>query len=45
MSPGGRGRPCDHAGLLLLLPAMAELGLPGLVRAAGYPSTGQLTAW
>ncbi len=37
--------PCDHAGLLLLFPAMAELGLPGLVRAAGYPSTSQLTAW
>jgi hypothetical protein len=37
--------PCDHAGLLLLLPAMAELGLPGLVRAAGYLSTSQLTAW
>ena len=31
--------PCDHAGLLLLFPAMADLGLPGLVRAAGYPST------
>lgn len=37
--------PCDHAGLLLLFPAMAQLGLPGLVRAAGYPSTRQLTAW
>jgi transposase len=37
--------PCDHAGLLLLFPAMAELGLPGLVRAAGYPATRQLTAW
>jgi transposase len=37
--------PCDHAGLLLLFPGMAELGLPALVRAAGYPSTRQLTAW
>jgi len=36
---------CDHAGLLLLFPAMAEVGLPGLVRAAGYPATRQLTAW
>jgi hypothetical protein len=37
--------PCDHAGLLLLFPAMAELGLPALVRAAGYPSTRQLSSW
>jgi transposase len=37
--------PCDHAGLLLLFPGMAELQLPALVRAAGYPSTRQLTAW
>jgi transposase len=37
--------PCDHAGLLLLFPAMAELGLPGLVRAAGYPSTRALSSW
>ncbi len=37
--------PCDHAGLLLLFPAMAELRLPALVRAARYPSTRQLTAW
>jgi transposase len=36
---------CDHAGLLLLFPAMAEVSLPGLVRAAGYPATRQLTAW
>src|SRR5215471_66095 len=36
---------CDHAGLLLLFPAMAEVGLPGLVRAAGYPATTALTAW
>jgi hypothetical protein len=37
--------PCDHAGLLLLFPAMAGLDLPGLVRAAGYPATRALTAW
>jgi len=39
------GLGCDHAGLLLLFPAMAEVSLPGLVRAAGYPATRQLTAW
>jgi transposase len=37
--------PCDHAGLLLLFPGMAEVQLPVLVRAAGYPATRQLTAW
>jgi hypothetical protein len=42
---GSTALPCDHAGLLLLFPAMAEVGLPGLVRAAGYPATRQLTAW
>ena len=36
---------CDHAGLLLLLPAMAELDLPQLIRAAGYPGTRVLSAW
>jgi transposase len=36
---------CDHAGLLLLFPAMASLGLHDLVRAAGYPSTRALSAW
>src|SRR6266849_1328521 len=41
----GTALPCDHAGLLLLFPAIAELGLPGLVRAAGYPSTSQLSSW
>jgi transposase len=41
----GTALPCDHAGLLLLFPGIAELGLPGLVRAAGYPGTGQLSAW
>ena len=37
--------PCDHAGLLLLFPAIVDLGLPGLVTAAGYPSTRVLPAW
>jgi hypothetical protein len=36
---------CDHAGLLLLLPAMADLDLPGLVAAAGYPGTRVISAW
>jgi hypothetical protein len=36
---------CDHAGLLLLFPAMAQVGLHDLVRQAGYPSTRALTAW
>jgi transposase len=37
--------PCDHAGLLLLFPAMAELGLAQLVASCGYPSTSALSAW
>jgi hypothetical protein len=37
--------PCDHAGLLLLLPAMTQVGLPDLVFAAGYPSTRDLSSW
>jgi transposase len=37
--------PCDHAGLLLLFPAMADLGLHELVRQAGYPSTRALSSW
>jgi hypothetical protein len=37
--------PCDHAGLLLLLPAMVELGLPELIGQAGYPGTRALSAW
>src|SRR5215207_5929915 len=36
---------CDHAGLLLLFPAMAQLGLHQLVTEAGYPSTSAITAW
>ncbi|MGH2944904.1 MAG: hypothetical protein ACRDPC_01290 [Solirubrobacteraceae bacterium] len=37
--------PCDHAGLWLLAPAIAELGLAELVAAAGYPRTSVLSAW
>src|SRR5437588_556517 len=36
---------CDHAGLLLLFPAMAQLGMHELVRPAGYPSTRALSSW
>jgi transposase len=41
----GTALPCDHAGLLLLFPAIAQLDLPGLVRSAGYPSTRALSSW
>src|SRR6266702_8281440 len=41
----GTALPCDHAGLLLLFPAIADLGLPELVRQAGYPSTRALSSW
>ncbi len=37
--------PCEHAGLLLLLPGMAELRLDELVRSAAYPDTPVLTSW
>jgi hypothetical protein len=37
--------PCDHAGLLLLAPAMTELHLHELIGDAGYPATSQLSAW
>ena len=43
--PAGEQVACDHAGLLLLVPAMAELGLPELIATSGYPSTTQLSAW
>jgi len=36
--------PTQHAGLFLLLPELVELDLPGLVKAAGWPSTSQLQA-
>ena len=37
--------PCDHAGLLLLFPAICGTGLPDLISGAGYPSTRELSAW
>lgn len=43
--PAGEQIACDHAGLLLLMPAIVELGLPELIAASGYPSTTQLSAW
>ena len=36
---------CDHAGLLLLAPAMTELGLHELIAGCGYPATTRLSAW
>jgi hypothetical protein len=36
---------CDHAGLLLLAPAMVEVGLAELIGQAGYPATSQLSAF
>jgi len=41
---GTRGR-CDHAGLFLLVPAIAELSLSQLASSCGYPSTTVLSAW
>lgn len=43
--PADTALACDHAGLLLLFPAMAELGLSDLVAGCGYPSTRVLSAW
>jgi hypothetical protein len=43
--PAGEQVACDHAGLFLLVPGIVELGLPELVRSAGYPSTTVLGAW
>ncbi len=37
--------PCDHAGLLLLFPAICDTGLPDLIAQAGYPATRELSAW
>jgi hypothetical protein len=36
---------CDHAGLFLLVPGIVQLGLPELIRSAGYPSTTVLSCW
>jgi transposase len=43
--PAGLSLPCDHAGLLLLVPGIVELGLHELIGACGYPSTKVLSAW
>ena len=43
--PAGASWPCDHAGLYLLVPAMAELGLDSLVAEARYPGTSSLSAF
>jgi transposase len=43
--PTGARYDCDHAGLYLLLPAMAELGLDALLSAAHYPATTVLSSF
>ena len=43
--PAGAVLPCDHAGLLLLFPAIAQLRLPELITSCDYPATSQLSAW
>jgi hypothetical protein len=43
--PAGEQIACDHAGLLLLVPGIVELGLPELIAASGYPSTTALSSW
>jgi hypothetical protein len=43
--PTGTRFDCDHAGLYLLLPAMAELGLDTLIGAARYPGTKVLSSF
>jgi transposase len=43
--PAGTTIDCGHAGLLLLVPAMVEVGLHELVADAGYPGTSAITAW
>jgi transposase len=43
--PTGTRLPCDHAGLLLLFPAIADLGLYRLISTSSYPATSQLSAW
>jgi transposase len=43
--PPDRRVRCDHAGLFLLVPAIAELGLSQLAGSCGYPSTTVLSAW
>ncbi len=36
---------CPHAGLFLLVPAIITVGLPDLIRAAGYPTSRVLSSW
>jgi len=43
--PAGARIRCDHAGLFLLLPAIASLGLDARVTAASYPATQALSSW
>jgi hypothetical protein len=43
--PAPVSTPCDHAGLYLLLPAIADLGIDRLVADADYPGTSQLSSW
>ena len=43
--PAATALGCDHAGLFLLAPAIAELGLAELAGSCGYPSTTVLSAW
>jgi transposase len=43
--PSGAVYEGDHAGLYLLLPAMAELGLDKIVGGCGYPGTRALSAF
>jgi len=43
--PSGARYDCDHAGLYLLMPAMAELGLDTLVAGARYPGTKVLSSF
>lgn len=43
--PAGARYDCDHAGLYLLLPAMATLGLDSLVAGARYPGTKVLSSF
>ena len=43
--PVGSTFACDHAGLCLLMAAMAELGLDALIARARYPSTNVLSSF
>ena len=43
--PTGAVYDCDHAGLFVLLPALVELGVDELIRAAGFPGTKVLSSF